>query len=83
MVRLVVKSASHDYLGRLVAPGSLSIWIYYLGKIIYYKGYFKLAGSCKKSRGDAITTRARWIMSNLYKVTDNHAIIRGRGKTIG
>lgn len=80
-----MKSASHDYLGRLVAPDSLSIWIYYLGKIIYCKSYFKLAGSCKKSRSDAITTRARRMMFDLYKVTDiyNHAIIGGRGKTIG
>ncbi|KAI6780469.1 FAD binding domain-containing protein [Emericellopsis cladophorae] len=83
-VRLVVKSSGHDYLGRSVAPGSLSIWTHHLNKIEYHEDEFKLAGSGKVIPGDAITAGAGSPMIDLYTVADQHnrTVVGGGGKTV-
>ncbi|KAF7552346.1 hypothetical protein G7Z17_g4398 [Cylindrodendrum hubeiense] len=83
-VRLVVRSSGHDYLGRSVGPGSLSIWTHHLNKIKYHNGHFKLAGSGKTIQGDAITAGAGTRMVDLYTVADQHGrnIVGGGSKTV-
>ncbi|KPM37671.1 hypothetical protein AK830_g8885 [Neonectria ditissima] len=83
-VRLVVKSSGHDYLGRSIGPGSLSIWTHHLNKIKYHTGNFKLAGSGKIIRGDAITAGAGTRIADLYTAADQHGrtIVGGGAKTV-
>ncbi|KDN60536.1 putative FAD binding domain-containing protein [Colletotrichum sublineola] len=83
-VRLVVKSSGHDYLGRSVAPGSLSIWTHHLNEIQYHKGGFKLSGSGRSICGDAITAGAGTRMVDLYTIADQHnrTVVGGGAKTV-
>ncbi|KXH65704.1 FAD binding domain-containing protein [Colletotrichum salicis] len=83
-VRLVVKSSGHDYLGRSIAPGSLSIWTHHLNNIQYHEGQFKLAGSGKVIPGDAITAAAGAKMVDVYAVASQHnrVVVGGGGKTV-
>ncbi|KAK8914910.1 FAD-linked oxidoreductase ZEB1 [Metarhizium anisopliae] len=84
-VRLVVKSTGHDYLGRSIAPGALSIWTHYLNNIEYHTGQFKLNGSGKAITGDAVTVGGGTEMYDIYSATDKHkrTIVGGGGKTVG
>ncbi|EFY84258.1 FAD binding domain-containing protein [Metarhizium acridum CQMa 102] len=84
-VRLVVKSTGHDYLGRSIASGALSIWTHYLNRIAYHTGQFKLNGSGKAIPGDAVTVGGGTEMYDIYSATDkhNHTIVGGGGKSVG
>ncbi|WAO87413.1 FAD-binding PCMH-type domain-containing protein [Fusarium falciforme] len=84
-VRLVVRSSGHDYLGRSVGSGALSIWTHHLNKIQYHKGQFKLSGSGKTIRGDAITAGAGTAMLDLYNVAaqNGRTVVGGGAKTVG
>ncbi|KAF4983056.1 hypothetical protein FZEAL_1456 [Fusarium zealandicum] len=84
-VRLVVRSSGHDYLGRSVAPGSLSIWTHHLNEIKYHKGQFRLSGSGKTIRGDAITAGAGTMMIDIYTAAsqNNRVVVGGGAKTVG
>ncbi|PWI69532.1 hypothetical protein PCL_01179 [Purpureocillium lilacinum] len=84
-VRLVVKGTGHDYLGRSVAPGALSIWTHNLKDITYHPGKFRLSGSKKEIRGNAITLGAGVQMYEAYAAADKHkqAVVGGHGTTVG
>ncbi|KAL2884266.1 hypothetical protein SGCOL_000206 [Colletotrichum sp. CLE4] len=83
-VRLVVKSTGHDYLGRSLAPGSLSIWVHYMIGIEYHADEFKLVGSDITIQGSAVTAGGGTEMYDLYKATAEHgqAIVGGTAKTV-
>ncbi|KAF5009331.1 hypothetical protein FDECE_4429 [Fusarium decemcellulare] len=83
-VRLVVKGSGHDYLGRSVGSGSLSIWTHHLNQIKYHKGQFKLTGSGRTIRGDAFTAGAGTRMVDLYTAADQHGrvVVGGGAKTV-
>ncbi|KAI3552786.1 FAD binding domain-containing protein [Colletotrichum abscissum] len=83
-VRLIVKSTGHDYLGRSIAPGSLSIWVHHLTGIEYHADEFKLAGSDITIPGSAVTAGGGTEMYDLYKATAEHgqAIVGGTAKTV-
>ena len=83
-IRIVVKASGHDYLGRSVAPGSLSIWTHHLDKKTFHPGQFKLSGSGKVIEGDAITAGAGGAIHELYKLAsaNNRTVLGGGGKTV-
>lgn len=83
-MRLVVRGSGHDYLGRSVGSGALSIWTHQLNKIQYHKGQFKLSGSGKIIRGDAITAGAGTAMLDLYNVAaqNGRTVVGGGAKTV-
>ncbi|KAM5342131.1 hypothetical protein ACJ41O_015162 [Fusarium nematophilum] len=84
-IRLVVKNTGHDYLGRAIAPGSLSIWTHHLNSIVYHKGEFRLDNSHTTIPGDAVTVGAGAQIYDIYSATDkhNHTIVGGGGKSVG
>ncbi|KAK5999244.1 VAO-type flavoprotein oxidase [Cladobotryum mycophilum] len=84
-VRLNVKSTGHDYHGRSNAPGTLSIWMHHLNGITYHPDQYKLGGSGKVLRGNAITVGGGSEMYDIYVAADKHqqTIVGGGGKTVG
>lgn len=56
-VRLVVEGTGHDYLGRSIAPNSLSIWTHYMRGIEFVNN-FKPKGCRTPIPGHAITAEA-------------------------
>ncbi|KAM6514032.1 hypothetical protein FALCPG4_015212 [Fusarium falciforme] len=84
-VRLVVKNTGHDYIGRSIAPGALSLWIHHLNDIEYHGGSFKLDGCDTTIPGNAVTVGAGAQMYDIYTATDEHnqTIVGGGGKSVG
>lgn len=83
-VRLIVKSSGHDFLGRSVAPGSLSIWVHHMNNVEYHEGSFQLTDSDTVIDGDAITCGGGTDMYTLYETTDEHGtvVVGGGGKSV-
>ncbi|KAK0115827.1 hypothetical protein ONS95_012878 [Cadophora gregata] len=83
-VRLVVKGTGHDYLGRSVAPKSLSIWTHYMRGLEFYDG-FKPKGCRKSIDGAAITAAADTQMLELDEQAHlkNLTIVSGGAGTVG
>ncbi|KAJ6445442.1 FAD-binding, type 2 [Purpureocillium lavendulum] len=84
-VRLVVKGTGHDFLGRSIAPGALSIWTHHLRDAKYHAGKFRLSGSGRVIRGNAMTFGAGTRMFEAYAAADKHgqAVVGGYGRTVG
>ncbi|KAM0290507.1 hypothetical protein ACHAO9_004864 [Fusarium lateritium] len=84
-IRLIVKNTGHDYMGRSIAPGSLSLWTHHLKDITYHKGSFKLYNSKTTIPGDAITAGAGSQMYDVYTYLDkyNRVVVGGGGKSVG
>ncbi|CAM1510668.1 Fc.00g010030.m01.CDS01 [Cosmosporella sp. VM-42] len=84
-VRLVVKGTGHDYLGRSIAPGALSIWTHHMNEIVLHENEFKLEGSDTKVPGCAITVGCGTQMWDIYSATDkiNQTVVGGGGKSVG
>ncbi|KAH7329662.1 hypothetical protein B0I35DRAFT_487662 [Stachybotrys elegans] len=84
-IRLIVKSTGHDFLGRSIAPGSLSIWVHHLNKIEHHPNKFVLAGSGKIIPVDAVTVGGGAQMYDIYTATAsrNRTIVGGGGKSVG
>lgn len=82
---MVVKNTGHDYLGRSIAPGALSLWTHHLNDIKYHEGAFKLDGCDTTIPGNAVTVGAGAQMYDIYSATDefNETIVGGGGKTVG
>lgn len=70
-LRLVIKGAGHDYLGRSSAPDSLLVWTAKMSKVTYDKSF--VPSGCPKSQKGipAITVQAgtRWV--DAYNVATN------------
>jgi FAD/FMN-containing dehydrogenase len=83
-VRLVVKSTGHDFLGRSIAPGSLSIWTRHLKSITFHKGEYKLSGSETVIQSDAVTAGAGVGMYELYQAMDKYGrvVVGGGAQTV-
>ncbi|CAJ0550202.1 Ff.00g101320.m01.CDS01 [Fusarium sp. VM40] len=84
-IRLIVKNTGHDYMGRSIAPGSLSLWTHHLKDITYHKGSFKLYNSKTTITGDAITAGAGSQMYDVYTYLDKYGrvVVGGGGKSVG
>jgi len=82
-VRLVVKSSGHDYVGRSVAPNSLSIWTHYMKGIQTHDSF--RPDRCKVTiDSTAVTVGAGTQMWDLYSALDalNQTVVGGGGKTV-
>ncbi|KAM0283509.1 hypothetical protein ACHAQH_002460 [Verticillium albo-atrum] len=84
-VRLVVKNTGHDYLGRSIAPGALSIWTHHLKGITYHADKFKPDGCDTKTSGSAITAGGGVQVYDAYLAAakHNHTIVGGGGRSVG
>ncbi|CAH0028356.1 unnamed protein product [Clonostachys rhizophaga] len=84
-VRLVIKSTGHDYLGRSIAPGALSVWTHHLNDITYHKKEFKLAGLGKVIEGDAVTAGGGTEMLVIYEACAAHdtTVVGGSARSVG
>lgn len=82
-MRLNVKSSGHDFLGRSVAPGSLSLWTHHLNSITYNPGQFKLT-SGRVFQGNSVTIGSAAIMWDIYVALDkyNQTVVGGGSKTV-
>ncbi|QBZ65924.1 hypothetical protein PoMZ_12891 [Pyricularia oryzae] len=88
-IRLVVKATGHDYVGRSVAPNSLSIWTHHLtGMQHHFAGSFK-PKCCSKDgavhSGSAITVKAASRMQQVHEFASrfDEAVVGGSGSTVG
>lgn len=82
-VRLIVKSSGHDYIGRSVAPNSLSIWTHHMKDIKTHDSF--RPKRCKTTiKGTAVTVGAGTQMWDLYSALDllHQTTIGGGGKTV-
>ncbi|RCI13363.1 hypothetical protein L249_0869 [Ophiocordyceps polyrhachis-furcata BCC 54312] len=85
-VRLVVKNTGYDFLGRSTAPGALSIWTLHIKSIqVHPNGQFKLGGSGRTVRGNAVTVGAGTLAIDIYRALDRHGLtfIGPMGPTVG
>jgi hypothetical protein len=82
-VRLIVKSTGHDYIGRSVAPNSLSIWTHHMKGI---KTHASFEPECCNVHinSTAVTVGAGEQMIDLYTYLDtiNQTIVGGGGETV-
>ena len=83
-IRIVVKASGHDFQGRSIAPGALSIWMHHMNDVEYHKGQFKLTNSDTIIEGDAITCGGGADMLSLYETTDKHGtvVVGGGAKSV-
>ncbi|PFH59274.1 hypothetical protein XA68_12590 [Ophiocordyceps unilateralis] len=83
-IRLIVKSSGHDFIGRSVGPGALSIWTHHLDSIEFHPDQFELDGSRRLISGNAMTLGGGVEMYNAYKAADkyNQTLVGGGGKTV-
>lgn len=82
-MRLNVKSSGHDFLGRSVAPGSLSLWTHGLNSISYHADQFTMA-SGRVFKGNSVTFGSGAIMWDLYVALDAYkqTVVGGGSKTV-
>jgi FAD/FMN-containing dehydrogenase len=83
-LRLVIKGAGHDYLGRSSSPDSLLIWTHNMRKITYHSRF--MPKGCKRKTTPevpAITVGAgaRWIEAYTMATTKHHQYVQGGGCT--
>jgi FAD binding domain len=73
-IRLNVKASGHDFLGRSVAPNSLSIWLHYMNGIQLHESYKPESNECNcQTYGRAIT----------FSAGDNHGAVYDVASTVG
>ncbi|MBE3050260.1 FAD-binding protein [Candidatus Bathyarchaeota archaeon] len=84
-MRLIVKGTGHDYIGRSIAPNSLSIWTHHMKGIDYHLGSFSPHGCSDPIEGNAVTARAGIQMADLYEYLDAYGetVVGGTSKTVG
>lgn len=83
-LRLAIKGAGHDYLGRNDAPNSLLIWTHKMNRVLYRKSF--VPEGCqviKKNESRAITVSAgsRWLDAYTVATTQHHQYVQGGGCT--
>lgn len=84
-VRLIVKGSGHDYMGRSIAPNSLSIWTHHMKGIEYHEGSFTPRGCSESIEGNAVTAQAGVQMIDLLEYLDpyHETVVGGGSKTVG
>ncbi|KAL2161360.1 hypothetical protein VTH06DRAFT_8582 [Thermothelomyces fergusii] len=82
-IRLVVKSTGHDYVGRSVAPNSLSIWTHHMRDIKTHAS-FRPRGCETTIDSTAVTVGAGTQMWDLYSALDllNQTVVGGGAKSV-
>ncbi|KAF6834548.1 FAD binding domain-containing protein [Colletotrichum plurivorum] len=84
-VRLIVKSTGHDYVGRSVGPGSLSIWMHNMQGIEFHEGEFQPEGCDVTIPGSAVTVGGGTEMYDIYRATAKYGqtVVGGGAGTVG
>lgn len=85
-LRLAIKGAGHDYLGRSNAANSLLIWTHNMRHITYHKHFIPTGCSPKTKANTAITVGAgtRWIEAYTAATTKHDQYVQGGGcATVG
>ncbi|MDC0535918.1 FAD-dependent oxidoreductase, partial [Francisellaceae bacterium] len=82
-LRLVVKGAGHDYLGRSNAPDSLLVWTHNMRDITYHEDFTPQNCLSHKLDVSAVTVSAgtRWIEAYTEVTTNQHRYVQGGGCT--
>ncbi|KAI9775942.1 MAG: hypothetical protein M1835_005659 [Candelina submexicana] len=82
-VRLVVKGTGHDYLGRSIAPDSLSIWTHNLRGLQWYDSF--VPTGCSAEAIPAIKAAAGQRMGEIYEAAAAHdsTIVGGEDPDVG
>ncbi|KAF1955810.1 FAD binding domain-containing protein [Byssothecium circinans] len=80
-IRLVVKNTGHDFAGKSVGAGSLSIWTHGLKDIQVFDNYVDDSGY----KGPAVKAGAGVQAFELYKAVSDkgYAVVAGEGRTVG
>lgn len=66
-MRLIVKGTGHDYIGRSIAPNSLSIWTHHMNGLEYHEGSFTPSGCWWSIEGNAVTVETGIQTMELYE----------------
>ncbi|PKS09465.1 hypothetical protein jhhlp_004081 [Lomentospora prolificans] len=84
-VRLIVKATGHDFLGRSIAPNSLSIWTHHMKGIEYHEGSFTPQGCYAAIETNAVTIRAGGQMADLqdFLRTKKETVVGGNSRSVG
>ncbi|KAF9869884.1 hypothetical protein CkaCkLH20_12683 [Colletotrichum karsti] len=79
-MRLVVKNTGHDFNGRSLGAGALSVWTNSLKGLQFYEDYKGISYS-----GPAMKVGAGILSHELYEAADKYGInvVGGEGKTVG
>jgi len=81
-VKLVIKGAGHDYLGRNCAPNSLLVWTHHMRDVTFHDAFRIAGGAATEPAVPAVTAAAgaRWI--EVYQVASaNRRYVQGGGCT--
>lgn len=80
-LRLAIKGAGHDYLGRSSAPNSLLIWTHNMRNIHYHTSF--VPEGCHHKMGPAVTVGAGVRWGGVYQnvTTKHHHYVQGGGCT--
>ncbi|KAL1962101.1 hypothetical protein VTN77DRAFT_568 [Rasamsonia byssochlamydoides] len=84
-IRLIVKGTGHDYLGRSVAPNSLSIWTHHIRGFEYHASSFHPQGCSYAINSSAVTVGAGMEMEDIYRLAGEQgmALVGGGGQDVG
>ncbi len=82
-LRLVIKGAGHDYLGRSNAPDSLLVWTHNMRDISYNENFKPQNCTVEKEKISAVTVSAgsRWIEAYTEVTTKHQRYVQGGGCT--
>lgn len=82
-LRLVIKGAGHDYLGRSSAPDSLLIWTHHLDHLHYDQQFIPEGCAATSKPVQAVTVEGgvRWIQAYTLVTTHHHRYVQGGGCT--
>ena len=83
-LRLVIKGAGHDYLGRSNAADSLLIWTHYMQKLDYHSSF--IPEDCGKQKGIPVITAGAgtiWLQAYQLAAKHNRLILGGGCTTVG
>lgn len=80
-LRIAIKGAGHDYLGRNMAPHSLLIWTHKMRDITYDKSFIPTGCNTKKPGVKALTVGAgtRWLEAYTAATTKHGRYVQGGG----
>lgn len=79
-IRLNVKCSGHDYLGRSVAPNSLSIWVHYMQDIQLHDSFTPQGGKDCDCTPEGLTPNGPAVT---FLAGNNHGQVYGAASTIG
>ncbi len=81
-VKLVIKGAGHDYLGRNCAPNSLLVWTHHMRDVTYHDA-FRITGDAGAAPGvPAVTAAAGALWIEVHQVASaNRRYVQGGGCT--